>query len=50
MYWTGSQDNWVQLPGLTYSFDLPTLNVTGSAISEASLVGIPVAERTEFFP
>lgn len=48
MYWTGTQDIWVQLPDLT--FDLDTINATGGAVSETSLMGTPVAEVAEFFP
>lgn len=50
MYWTGTQDTRVQLLDPVYAFDLDTVDVTGSAVSEMSPVGDPVAEIAEFSP
>lgn len=47
MYWTETQDMWVQLAD---GFDLAPVNGRGGAASEASLGGTPVAEVAEFFP
>lgn len=50
MSWTGTQDMQVQVPDLIYIFDLETVNVTGGAPSEVSVVGTSGAEVAEFFP